>query len=235
LPLVAKDTYLYYTNKKIDKNIIIDLKVGFPKVPLELNTEKTNELCNSLYEKGFYKIIDRKCENYYKFNTIPFYNEIDHWDLYDFLEDTFELKNINYIGEISLYSLTYQGFNSTSKKKMDEIIKFKKKMNNIIRLSIAKTVFSSFNIFLFFIMTSCFIKGEQGVKNVTAVISIGLLLVHFIIVIICLSFNIIYVQKVMNRINNDFERKGNNYSWILFTFFLDIIFALYSIMVPVII
>ena len=118
---------------------------------------------------------------------------------------------------------------------MDEIIKFKKKMNNIIRLSIAKTVFSSFNIFLFFIMTSCFIKGEQGVKNVTAVISIGLLLVHFIIVIICLSFNIIYVQKVMNRINNDFERKGNNYSWILFTFFLDIIFALYSIMVPVII
>ena len=229
------NNYLYYSNKKIDKNIIIDLKVGFPKVPLELNTEKTNELCNSLYEKGFYKIIDRKCENYQKFNTIPFYNEIDHWDLYDFLEDTFELKNINYIGEISLYSLTYQGFNSTSKKKMDEIIKFKKKMNNIIRLSIAKTVFSSFNIFLFFIMTSCFIKGEQGVKNVTAVISIGLLLVHFIIVIICLSFNIIYVQKVMNRINNDFERKGNNYSWILFTFFLDIIFALYSIMVPVII
>ena len=71
-------------------------------------------MCHSIYDKGFYDIIGGKCKNYYKFNTIPFYKEIDHWDLYDFLKNTFGLTNINYIGEISLYSLTYQGFNSTS-------------------------------------------------------------------------------------------------------------------------
>jgi hypothetical protein len=33
----------------------------------------------------------------------------------------------------------------------------------------------------------------------------------------------------MNRINNDFIRKRNNYYWILFTFFLDIFFLLFYI------
>ena len=226
------NNYLYYSNKKIDKNIIIDIKVGFPKVPLELNREKTNELCNSIYDKGFYKKIDGKCDNYYKFNTVPFYKEIDHWDLYDFLENTFELKNINYIGEISLYSLTYQGFNSTSKKRLDVIIKFKKKMNSIISLSIAKTVFSSLNILLLIILTGC-VFGKAGDKIIViALIFLVTLLVHFIIVIICLAFNISYIQKTMNRINNDFERNENNYSWILFTFFLDLILAIYTLVMP---
>ena len=47
------NNYLYYSNKKIDKNIIIDIKVGFPEVPLELSTEKTNELYSYFYDKGF--------------------------------------------------------------------------------------------------------------------------------------------------------------------------------------
>ena len=227
------NNYLYYSNKKIDKNIIIDIKVGFPNVPLQLNTKKTNELCNSIYNKGFYKEIGGKCRNYYKFNTIPFYKEIDHWSLYDFLRNSFGLTNINYIGEINLYSLTYQGFNSTSNRKNDIIRKYKTKMNDIISLSIVKNIFSSFNL-LYFLFFSAILIFENSNKNIYLYISIaliGLLFFHFIIIISCLSLNTIYVQKIMNRINNDFDRKRNTYCWILFTFFLDIIFLFYYILI----
>jgi len=229
------NNYLYYSNKKIDKNIIIDIKVGFPNVPLELNTKKANELCNSIYNKGFYKEIDGKCKDYYKFNTIPFYNEIDHWDLYDFLENTFELKDINYIGEISLYALTYQGFNSTSNRKQDKILKFKKKMNYLISLSIAKIVLASFSLFFLFIYNMIIVsKIDMPNKFIILMMIYAILLVHSIIAIICLSFNIKYVQNIMNRINSDFERESNNYTWVLFTFLLDFIFSfIYCIMTAV--
>ena len=223
------NNYLFYSNKKTNKNIIIDIKVGFPNVLLELNPEKTNELCNSIYDKGFYEEIGGKCLKYYKFNTIPFYKEIDHWDLYDFLQNPFGLKNINYIGEISLYALTYQGFNSTSNRRNDIIRKYKSKMDDLISLSVVKSIFTSFNIiyYLFFIcilFENCCIN--KSCLN-TSFLFIGLLFFHFIIIISCLSLNTIYVQKIMNRINNDFIRKRNNYYWILFMFFLDIFFLVY--------
>ena len=224
------NNYLYYSNKKTDKSIIIDIKVGFPNVPMQLSTKKTNELCNSIYDKGFYKEIGGECRNYYNFNTIPFYNEIDHWDLYDFLQNNFELTNINYIGEISLYSLAYQGFNSTSNRKNDLIKKYKSKMNNFISLSIVKNIFSSFNLLYFIIFSRILIENSN--KNIHLYISlafIGLLFFHFIIIISCLSLNVIYVQNIMNRINNDFDRKRNSYCWILLTSFLDIAFLFYYI------
>ena len=225
------NNYLFYSNKKTNKKIIIDIKVGFPNVLLELNPEKTNELCNSIYDKGFYEEIGGKCLNYYKFNTIPFYNEIDHWDLYDFLQNPFGLKNINYIGEISLYALTYQGFNSTSNRRNDIIRKYKSKMDDLIRLSIVKSIFTSFNIiyylyFIYILFEDC---SENECCIYTSYTFIGLLFFHFIIIISCLSLNIIYVQKIMNRINNDFIRKRNNYYWILFMFFLDLFFLVYYI------
>ena len=36
-------------------------------------------------------------------------------------------------------------------------------------------------------------------------------------------------KNIMNRINNDFDRKRNSYCWILLTFFLDIAFLFYYI------
>jgi len=225
------NNYLYYTNKKIDKNIIIDIKVGFPEVPLELSSKKTNELYSSIYDKGFYKEIDGNCKSYYKFNTIPFYNEIDHWDLYDFLENPFGLKNINYIGEISLYALTYQGFNLTSNGRNDNIINYKKKMNSFITLAIVKSVFSSFHFiyYLIFLIVFSSDNSNRTFEIISLIIITGMILFNFIIVIICLSYNIIYVQNIMNKINNDFERKKNSYSWILSIFILDAMFLFYYI------
>ena len=224
------NNYLYFTNKKTDKNIIIDIKIGIPSIPFQLNNEKANEICDYIYEKGFYKELGGKCLKYNKFNTIPFYYEIDHWDLYDFLQNTFELNDINYFGEIYLYSLTYQGFNSTSLKNRNNIKDYKKKMDDFIPLSIVKNVFGSFN-FIYYIFFSLILINTYNntIILIVSLIFIGLLFFHFIIIISCLALNIQFVQNCMNKINNDFERHRNNYAWILFIFFLDIFFLVYYI------
>jgi len=233
------NNYLFYTNKKVHNKIIIDIKVGFSNVSLELNPEKSNELCNSIYDKGFYEKLGGKCLNYYKFNKKLFYDVIDHWDLYDFLRKDFELNNINYIGEINLYALTYQGFNSSSDGKDigDTIRKYKSKMKDLISLSVAKSIFTSFNIIYYLFFIFVLFKDYCIEKKISLIISfvfIGLLFLHFIIIIICLSFNVIYVQNIMNRINNDFARKGINYYWILFIFCLDIFFLIYYISITLV-
>ena len=229
------NNYLYYTNKKTDKNILIDIKVGFPGVPLELSTEKTNELYSSIYDKGFYQELDGKSRQYFKFNTVPFYKEIDHWDLYDFVEMNLGVNNINYnyIGEISLYSLTYQGFNSTSNEVNFNILKYKRKMDSFIKLSIAKSVFSSFNLIFFLIFSIILFNDYTKDDNVVCPLAVlfAMFITNFIIVIICFSYNIIYVQNIMNRINNDFERNKNSYTWILSTFILNIIFLAYYLVI----
>ena len=137
-------------------------------------------MCNFTYNKGFYKEIGEKCLNYYKFNTIPFYNEIDHWDFYDFLENSFELKTNNYFGEINLYSLTYQGINSTLIQKNSKIKKYKTKMNNLIPLSIVKNVFSSFNIIYFVYFSGILVNNETDkIYFYLSLIFIGLLILSF--------------------------------------------------------
>lgn len=225
---LGNNNYLFYTNEETNKNILVDIKVGFPNATFELNIEKANELCNPIYNKGFYKEIGGKCKNYDKFNTVPFYNEIDHWDLYDFLQNTFELTNINYIGEINLYALTYQGINFTKIGRNYNIQKFKLNMDKYISLSVVKNVFSSFNI-IYYLFFNIFLY-KNSIKNIHSYISfffLFLLFFHFIIIIVCLSFNIKYVQNIMYQINNDFERKRSNYFSILFIFFLDMTFFAY--------
>ena len=224
------NNYLYYTNKKTDKNIIIDIKIGIPSISFQLNNEETNEICNYIYEKGFHKEMGGKCLKYNKFNTIPFFNEIDHWDFYDFFQNIFELKKINYFGEIYLYSLTYQGINSTSIKNRNIIKDYKKKIEDFIPLSIVKNVFGSFN-FIYYTFFSFLLVNDQNdtIILIISLIFIGLSFFHFIIIISCLALNIQLVQNCMNKINNDFERHKNNYAWILFIFFLDLFFLAYYI------
>ena len=102
-------------------------------------------------------------------------------------------------------------------------------MNSFRKLSIAKSVFASLSIF-FSILYSISLpldSTEDGGFIFILVVLILMLITHFILVTICLSYNVIYVQNIMNKINNDFERKKNVYTWILSTFILDIIFLVY--------
>ena len=102
-------------------------------------------------------------------------------------------------------------------------------MNDLISLSVVKSIFSSFNILFIFTFILFEYWNENKILLIISFVFIGLLFLHFIIIIICLSFNVIYVQNIMNRINNDFARKSNNYYWTLFILCLDILFLVYYI------
>ena len=70
LPLGAKDIYLYYTNKKIDKNIIIDIRASYNYL-MQLNLNKTNDLCYSL------KDLYIGCKYFEQIYLGEFYENID--------------------------------------------------------------------------------------------------------------------------------------------------------------
>ena len=208
---LGNNYFLHYTNTKIDGQILVDLRVGPSSIPLELNSNNTNELCeitkSDLNFKG-------KCKNYYKFNTIPFYIGIDSLKDNNFNESSELIINNN--SNVVLYALTYQGLNSTEINK-NAIINYKKKINNLISLSIVKNIFSGFHI-LIFIYFSFVLLSENTKKSIFFYISIFLILfqiAQLILLSICFNINVEYIQSFMNKINKDFESHKISYIWTL--------------------
>lgn len=98
-----------------------------------------------------------------------FYENIDIWDLFDFLENGINFKEINnkreyyqskYItgsfGYINLFALIYQGVNSSKINNREKIKNYKINMDLFLSLSIFKDVIAGINI-LFFIFFSIII------------------------------------------------------------------------------
>ena len=83
--------FLYYTNKNIEGEIVIDLKASSLR-GVQLNLETTNEICEDYYEdylKGkFFKSPKEACKSFYNFTTIPFYKIIDNWNYTFFINNT---------------------------------------------------------------------------------------------------------------------------------------------------
>ena len=123
LPLVAKDTYLYYTNKKIDKNIIIDIRASYNYL-MQLNLDKTNDLCYSLKDRYI---------GYKYFEQIylgEFYDNIDFWKANRFLEKNIKKEiNNNNFDYINLNAITYLGINSSNIYRSENFSDFRKNMN----------------------------------------------------------------------------------------------------------
>jgi hypothetical protein len=133
---LGESKYLHYTNEYIEGNILIDLKAGSPLKIMQLNYEKTNDICEKLKNESF----NIDCKKFYEFNTIIFYKEIDNGDFYDFLEQGISKEDIKNrrcdyetkyttgsLGNITLFSLTYQGINSTkviNREKVKKYIKY---------------------------------------------------------------------------------------------------------------
>ena len=225
---LGNNLYLYYANNKTQGEILIDIKIGISSIPLQLNYEKSNDLCQYLCSKDFYKFLSKDCSKYYKFNTIPFYKEIDNWNLTSFINDTLQVSNNSYYGNISLYSLTYQGINSISINDRNNTKNYKFNMDNFISFSIFKNILSSFNLVYFAFFSFILIKDitDKMFHYYISILIIGLKFFHFITLISCFGTNIIYVQHFMNKINKDFEKHKNNYGWILLLIFLDILFLI---------
>ena len=223
---LGNDSYLHYTNTKVDGQILVDIKVSSSLFPLQLNSEKSNELCEFLKNKK-----DVKCKNYYKFNTIPFYSTIDTDNYNIFSKDYYELSILNDTN-VFLYGLTYQGINSTSIDKKNILINYKKQMDILISLSICKNIFSGLNILLFTYFSIILLFEEKVKKSFFFYISISLIFVilcHLIIIGICFDINRKYIQSFMNKINRDFENNKISYSPTLMLIIIIIFYLLFYI------
>ena len=100
---LGNDSYLHFTNKKTQNKIIVDIRVGPSSIPLQFDSENTNELCEILKSD---KTFTGKCQNYYKFNTIPFYKEIDSLSYNDFIHISSDLTISNEEKVVNLLYMT---------------------------------------------------------------------------------------------------------------------------------
>ena len=107
-------TYLYYTNKKIQNKILIDINVRKTRDHEEINLNRaTKEICYDLfYEKD-------DCKLKFFFEDSPFYISINNWTSEDFLKIGYDEDEDGYYSwkNIYLYPVTYLGINSTIIKK----------------------------------------------------------------------------------------------------------------------
>lgn len=226
---LASDLFLYYTNRNLGGNILIDIKAEPSTVPIQLNYEKSNEICDYLKNISFHKIDKSKCKKYYDFNTIPFYESISEWPFYDFIKNAFGLRDNEDLGTANLYAITYLGLDSKAINSRSKVKYYKYYMDNFTGFSIFKDLLTSFNI-IYFIYFSMMLLNDIADKRYhfyIAIGMIGLLSFHWIVVLSCFSINIQYVQKLMNEINEDFRVNRGNYGWLLVIFFLDLIFLFY--------
>ena len=226
--VLSNSLFLFYTNKNINGNILVDIKAGPNTVPLQLNYEKSNEICDYLVNASFYKATSGKCGKYFNFSTIPFYKEIDNWNFFGFLKDTFE-DNYQSLGKVFLYAFTYQGINFESVKSRGRVRYYKYNMDNFKGLTIFKDILTSFNIFYYIFFSYILLKdmADKQYLFIISVFIVGFLYFHFIILLACFGINIRYVQYFMNKINEDFEYHKSNYGWTLTLILLDIIFIVY--------
>ena len=72
---LGNNQFLYYTNKNIEGEIVIDLKASSLR-GVQLNLETTNEICEDYYEyyleDTFFKNPKETCKSFYNFTTICF-------------------------------------------------------------------------------------------------------------------------------------------------------------------
>ena len=225
---LAYNEFLYYTNKKTDGEILIDIKASSSK-GLQLNLDKTNEICEyyiSAHSKLFG--VEEDCSKFYKFSTIPFYKTIDNWIFSSFINSEYSNNN----DYIYLYSIHYLGIESDLNDKKNNIQNFKKNMDIYIIFAFFKlSCFILISIFYICEIFIIFLKFQPW--------AIFIIIIFFVIVIyyltisvISLFININFIQKIMNKINKDFQRKKTDIFWnIIIIIYASILTIGYLIMI----
>ena len=97
IPLGKNNEYLYYTNKRIDKNIIIDIRINYKK--LVLNFDKANDLCGCL------KVSLYDCKDYNEFYLGKFYNKMDSLYSEDFFSNNANENGLEFFSSYSKINL----------------------------------------------------------------------------------------------------------------------------------
>ena len=198
---LGNDTSLFYTNKKINGKIIIDLKASIEPNKIELNLKKSNEIC--AYSLGQYI----KCKSYYSFGDISFHKIIDDWNFNSFLNSTFEdyHKKFN-IEKIYLSVINYLGVNSNSiKRKQFNNFNLNMKAYNV--LFFFKIIFYFYYLFfLYYIISKIINKIDM---NLIFYIILSIFALNIIILVICLNIQLKYINNLIYEINENFDEYGD--------------------------
>lgn len=220
-------TTFYYTNKKTDGYILTELKVGNDGCVFQMNYERENLICDwlaSISNSGFY----HWCMNYTRFNSIDFYTKTDSMNVFSFLDNVVSVNN-DILRTINLYSLTYQGINSSVITNRGSVKNYGYHMNNFIIISSFNTLLSAISVIFFLIFFMFFCSCYDACCNMPyclSVSSIILTFINFILSIACFGINIQYVQNIMNKINRDFEKNQKGYYFNLILIFFNIIYLI---------
>ena len=225
---LAYNEFLYYTNNKTDGEILIDIKASSLK-GLQLNLDKTNEICEySINEQSTLFGENEGCSKFYKFSTIPFYKKIDRWIFSSFINSEYN-KNYDYI---YLYSIHYLGIDSDLNDKKNNIQNFKKNMDIYIIFAFFKL--SCFILItIFYLFAICIIFNQFEPWAISIIIIFFVILIYYLIIsAISLFININFIQKMMNKINKDFQRKKTDIFWnIIIIIYAAILIIGYIIMI----
>ena len=222
LPLGDNVTYLYYTNKKIEKNIIIDLRASYQitsydKLYIQLNLDKSNDLCYFLANNN----ID--CQRNKKDISIPFYEILDIWDASSFININ---KPINSSRKnVSLNSIYYQGINSSNFIERRILLNFKKHMDIFKIIIIFKYISVIINV-TSLIFINIFLSQKKITKKQVIITIILLILIIIIIIIYSFSLiiNIKYIKGFIEKIFSELKIEKNEY-------ILGIIILLYEFLI----
>ena len=142
IPLGKNNEYLYYTNKRIDKNIIIDIRINHEK--LLLNFDNANDLCDCL------SVTLYDCKYYNKFYLGKFYNKMDSLYSQDFFSNNTNEKGLEFYSyqKINLNSIFYLGIDSEIINERGKISGFSKNMKLFNIMIIFKYISLAINIII---------------------------------------------------------------------------------------
>ena len=220
---------LYYTNKNISQNIIIDLKAipSLYNYSFNLNLKRTNGLCEVLEDE--IDELNRKECKYYSDLSLKAYRIIDDWDYKSFLSESSLATNKEIYGKdgrLNLVGITYFGFDPSS-------IKERKKMKTIGRYLIAFKIFFILQIICFVLSTFCiifyFICNDLNLSLISFVWAIILLIFEIIMYLISLIARIKYIHNFIFKIIYKYEENENEYKCII-CFYIIILIANFSLL-----
>ena len=206
IPLGKNKEYLYYTNKRIDKNIIVDIKINYEK--LVLNFDKANDLCDCL--------ADFECKDYNKYYLGKFYNKIDSLYPDDFFSDNTNENGLKFYSyrKIGLNSISYLGIDSDIIKERGKISGFSKNMKLFNIMIICKYISLVISI-ITIITINTFLLLKQNNKKQFIISLFLLILIIGIDIIYFISFYINgkYIKNFMENITPNFQNYKNNFAY----------------------
>ena len=218
LTLGDNNTYLYYTNKNVEKKIIIDIRANYFEnyfYNVWLNLNKSNDLCHCL-ENSF-----DICKDYYAINLGTFFERIDYWDMsLFFVKSNISTKSYGLV----LNTFTYLGINKYNIEEKGKTSNFEKNMKYFQNNITFKFHYIYINVLIFIIINIfLLINNNNKIQFIISIIFLIMKFGNLLLYSISLNIKINYIKNYMDKINNNFYENRNDYQFSIYIFIYEII------------